>query len=219
MTCTEFHDLLQPRLDGHGENGELAAHAAACPDCRARLVLVQRLETGLHALARPRPNKTSTNRIVAIVLADQRARRRRRFAAVTVAALAASVLLAVLIGSRLGRQEPNDETAKLPPPEPVVRNTPAPQDRDKPGTSLRESVTGVAQLTMRSADETVRSLIPYSQANEQRPSALSSSVAPLREAGNSVTTGLEPVADSAKRALNLFLGDAPAARRSDKRGS
>jgi hypothetical protein len=221
MTCAEFHDLLQRRIDGEArvDKGELAAHAAACTDCRTRLAVVQRLETGLHALARPRPNKGSANKIVATVLADQRMRRRRRYVLRTATALAAAILLAVLIGQWLGRHEQKGETAKPQPPDLVVRNSTPQQEQEKPGTSLRESVTGVAQLTMHSADKTVRSFMPDTQTSEQRPSPLSTSVAPLREAGNSVTTGLEPVTDSAKRALNLFLREVPTTRRNEKRGS
>jgi hypothetical protein len=41
----------------------------------------------------------------------------------------------------------------------------------------------------------------------------------LREAGNGITAGLEPVADSAKRAWNLFLREIPSVRPAEKRGA
>jgi hypothetical protein len=213
MNCTEFHDLMQRRLDGEtvAYGNEIAAHVAVCSNCRALRSAVQRLEIGLRAMPRPLPPIGLADSIVASVVADRRAVRRRGYAVRVIAALAAAVLIAVLIGQWFGRSKPNaivPDDARLV----VLPQEPEPP---RPGPSLRESMTEVAQLTMHSADETVRNFIPKRPA----PTAGSSPLESLREAGNSVTTGLEPVADSAKRALNLFLRDIPAARAEEKRGS
>jgi hypothetical protein len=219
MNCSEFHDLMQRRLDGEtlAESGEVAAHVAACPHCRAWQATLCRLETGLKSLTRPIQSVDLTENIVARVIADQRALRRRRFVVRTAVAIAAAVLVVVLIGQQLGRPQPkapeNSGLAEVPPNPPPI---------PEPGTeppSLRESMNSVAQLTLHGADETVRSFLPEAPANQPNPSPLTSSVASLREAGNSVTTGLEPVTGSAKRALNLFLREIPPTRTQEKRGS
>jgi hypothetical protein len=219
MNCTEFHDLMQRRLDGEvaSESGGIAAHAAGCPHCRAWLATLRRLETGLQSLTRPIPPAEMTEDIVAGVLADQRAVRRRRFVVRSAVAIAAAVLVAVLIGQRLNQPQPKGPDgsglAEVPP-------NPPPAPEPTPGTpSLRESVNSVAQLTLHGADETVRSFLPEAPAKGPSPSPLTSSVASLREAGNSVTTGLEPVTGSARRALNLFLLEFPPTRTQEKRGS
>jgi hypothetical protein len=221
MNCTEFHDLLQRRLDGDtiAERGEIATHAAACADCRAWLAVVQRLETSLHALPRPILPIGSADKIVASVLADQRARRWQRYTVRTVGAMAAAVLIAVLLGQWMGKREPDGAVSSISRSAQVVQATVPQREQERIGPSLRESVTGVAQLTIHTADETVRTFLPDTRANDPKPSPLTASVTSLREAGNSVTTGLEPVADSAKRALNLFLREVPPSRKNDKRGS
>jgi hypothetical protein len=219
MNCSEFHDLIQRRLDGEAvtENGEVAAHVAACPHCRAWQATLCRLEAGLKSLPRPIQPVDLTENIVARVFADQRALRRRRFVVHTTVAIAAAVLVAVLIGQRLDQPQPkapeNPGLAEVPP------NPPSTPESGTEAPSLRESVNSVAQLTLRGADETVRSFLPEASANPPNPSPLTSSVASLREAGNSVTTGLEPVTGSAKRALNLFLREFPPTRTQEKRGS
>lgn len=215
MTCSEFHDLMQRRLDGDfvADCVEVAAHVAACADCRAWQGTLRKLETGLQSFPRPIIPVDLTENVVAGVLADQRVLRRRRFLVRSAVAIAAAILVAVLVGQRLNRtqrEEPNGSvlTAVPPTPEPA------------PGApSLRESVNSVAQLTLHGADETVRSFLPEAPARAPNPSPLTSSVASLREAGNSVTTGLEPVTGSAKRALNLFLRELPPTRTQEKRGS
>jgi hypothetical protein len=218
MNCAEFHDLLQRRLDGGAGTGELAAHAAGCSDCRAWLAAVQRLESGLQVLPRPRPGVGSAEKIVASVLTDQRARRRRRYAVRAALALAAAILFAILIAQRVGQRDQDVAVASLYTAPAVQKSDRAP-GHERISPSLRESVTGVAQLTIRSADETVRTFLTDAAVNNPKPSPLTASVVSLREAGASVTTGLEPVADSAKRAFNLFWRENPATRTNDRRGS
>jgi hypothetical protein len=92
--------------------------------------------------------------------------------------------------------------------------------------SLRESVAEVAQLTRRKADETVGqalNLVPEVLKAPPadawpRPTPLDPPARSLRQAGQSVTAGLEPVADSARRALNLFLREIPPVEAEGKRG-
>jgi predicted anti-sigma-YlaC factor YlaD len=215
MNCHEFRELLQRRLDGEAvvDSAELRAHLKGCGVCRALEAAARRLETGIQLLSHPQPSSVFSARIVATVLAHQRARRRRRLLLRASFALAACLLVAVLLGVWL-----NQRTQEVTLTPPIARETPRPE-APAVGPSLRESMTDVAQLTIRRADETVRNLLPESSPNAAVPSPLTASVASLREAGNSVSAGLEPVTDSARRALNLFLGEIPPVRREDKRGS
>ena len=217
MNCHDFHELLQGRLDGEAfvDSAALRAHRHGCGACRALEAAARRLETGIQLLRYPEPSSDLSERIVATVLAHRRARRRRRLLLRASSALAACLLVAVLLGVWLNQR--TQEETPVPSP-PIARVTPRPEAPGV-GPSLRESMTDVAQLTIRRADETVRNLLPDSSPNAAVPSPLTASAASLRESGNSVSAGLEPVTDSARRALNLFLGEIPPVRREDKRGS
>src|SRR5215470_17859526 len=213
MNCREFHEVLQRRLDGEAitDTSDLAAHLAACGECRSLDAAGRRFETGVQWLRFPLPRADLSERIVRKVLAQ----RRRRLWVRAGLAVAASLFVAILLGVWINQR--TREEAPLPSP-PVARDAPRPE-APAVGSSLRESMTDVAQLTIRRADETVRNLLPDTSPNAAAPSPLSASIASLREAGNSVSAGLEPVTDSARRALNLFLREIPPVRGEDKRGS
>jgi hypothetical protein len=219
MTCHEFQELLQRRMDGEGsaDSVELAAHLSACAECQALQGAARRFEAGMRRLRQPMPSADLTNRIVRQVLGYRRAARRSSLVRAATA-LAAVIVFALLVGMWANQRNNNEPTLQQ---NSFVQEQPeqATEPVATVGPSLRESMTGVAQLTIRSADETMRNLLPGTPANADGPSPLSSSVASLREAGNNVTTGLEPVADSAKRALDLFLREIPPVRAEDKRGS
>jgi hypothetical protein len=215
MTCHDCQELLQQWLDGETvADPALAAHLAACEECRALHAAAQRLQAGVRLLPLPLPPAELATRVVCLVLAQQRAARRRRFTLAAAVAVAAAVLLAIFVGYVLPSR---DEGTPLP-PQNIAEQQPE-QRRQQEAVSLRESMTDIAQLTLRRADETLRTLLPGANATETTPSPMSSPVDPLREAGSSVSAGLEPVADSARRAWNLLLRELPPRRAEDKRGS
>jgi predicted anti-sigma-YlaC factor YlaD len=213
MNCREFHELLHRRLDGEAitDPSDLAAHLAACGECRSLDATVRRFETRGQWLRLPLPPADLSERIVRKVLAQRRRRLRVRAGLAMAACLLAAILLGVWINQRIREEAPL-------PSQPIARDAPRPEALAV-SSSLRESMTDVAQLTIRRADETVRNLLPDTSPNAAAPSPLSASIASLREAGNSVSAGFEPVTDSARRALNLFLREIPPVRAEDKRGS
>jgi hypothetical protein len=217
MNCQDYHELLQRRLDGEeiADSADQAAHLATCGECRGLHVAARRFEAGMRLLRHPVPAANLSERIVNSVLAQQRAARRRRLLVRAVGAMAASLLAAGLIGLWANRRGQEERPAPAPP---IAQQAPQPGGPSA-GPSLRESMTEVAQLTMRRADETVRTLLPDANPNDSAASPFTASVASLREAGNSVSAGLEPVTDSARRALDLFLREIPQVRAEDKRGS
>lgn len=216
MNCHDFQQLLNRRLDGEeiADSAELAAHLVTCGECRSLRAAARRFEAGLRLVRPSLPPADLAHRIVTQVFAERHAARRRRYTVRAVAALAAALLLAVLVGAWATHRDQEGavlQHALVVPVQPEAIAT--------MGPSLRESMTRVAQLTIRSADETMRNLLPSTPANDAALAPLSTSVASLREAGSSVTTGLEPVTDSAKRALSLFLREIPSVPAEDKRGS
>jgi hypothetical protein len=225
MNCLQCQQLLQDRLDGlpPTDTAEMNRHLAACPDCRRTHGAVGRLEEGLRLLAPPAPPARLADRIVTAVRSEQGRRRRVRRIVRVALAVAASLLLVLTLADhrRLG-------PVRFPPP-----------PRDNPGApvvheqrpSLRERVaeasTAVVDLAGRTADQTVgqsRLLLPVVMATpplETPADPLSPMETPmrsLREAGQGVSSGLEPVADSARRVFDLVLREIPAVGSDGKPG-
>jgi hypothetical protein len=174
-----------------------------------------RLQQGLLLLAVPEPPADLRERVVTRVLADHRTRR-RRWLAVAVGA-AAAVLLVAALGVRYWPR-PVEETPRSPEDQRPFVQVPMPEPVPPP---LRESVaeasSAVVNLTWRTADEAVgptRMLWPaVTPPALDPPEALAQPLEPparsLREAGQSVSSGLEPVANSARRAVGMFLRELP----------
>jgi hypothetical protein len=227
MNCAESHELLQRRLDGEAVNeAGLGEHLLFCPGCRLQHAAAHRLLGGLEALEPPPPPDGLSRRIVARVLAERRARLARRL--VLPLAAAAGLLLAVSLLARLWPPAPlptEPPTIAQRPPEPPEVDVP----ELLPPPSLRDSVTeagsAVVRATRRTADETVkqtRALLPSLPApGLDEPAALTpapAASASLREAGQGVSAGLEPVASSARRAVDMFLREIPPVEPESKPG-
>jgi hypothetical protein len=197
MTCRVCEELINAYLDG-GPADELEAHARACPECAARRAEADRLLAALAALPPVEPPSDLAARVTATALTDLRRQRRdrlRRWAAPLALAAAAAVLLAII--PRLWKTEP---PAPAPAPEAVA---------------LRDSVSragqAVASLTARTAEETARLLPPMEVPVIETPMGPASGppLEPIREAGESVASRLQPLTDPARRAVNLFFRDLP----------
>jgi Putative zinc-finger len=216
MNCPECQDLLQDRLDGAppGDPAEVDRHLASCPECRAWYAAARRLEEGLRFLGPAAPPADLADRITGRVLAERRSRLAWRGRLRTAVALAAGVLLMLIMGRS---RPPDPPPAPNPPPVAV-----APAEPDRPPESLRDSMaeagSAVVDLTRRTADETVgqgRLLLPVVVAQAERsdggrPGPMDPPLRSLRTAGQGVSSGLEPIADSARRAVDLFFHDIPA---------
>jgi anti-sigma factor RsiW len=208
--CTTSERALLDRLDGTPIAGlaALRQHLAVCAACRQLHAAAGRLEDGLRLHPRPVAPPGLTDRIVAAVLEDQPAVSLRRWPrqARRALALAAGLLLMVCLAG-----EQRTRNLMLPP----VREPGA-----SASVSLRASVaeagSAVVNLTARTADETVgqsRLLVPVvASAPLEDPMNLGPVEAPMKSlfgAGQGVSSGLEPVTNSARRAFGLFLREIP----------
>jgi hypothetical protein len=236
MNCPDYRALLQRRLDGEpgAESAEGARHRAACLDCRDLHAAARRLEAGLGILPNPNPPSGLADRIVARVLAERRVALGFRRRILAVASLAAALLLATIAGyvwlqhrntGPAGPEAPARVEAppadRLPDPE---RRAPVP-----PTVSLNQSVadagSAMASLTRRTVEQS-KDLLPGPVAPPSLPATASlrpDFVGPpaqsLREAGQGVSAGFEPVTTSARRAVDLFLREIPPMEPEPKRGT
>jgi hypothetical protein len=227
MKCREFQDRWQRRLDGQPvvEAGELEGHLAECPTCRGLDAAARRLEFGLRVLPSLESPPDLADRIVTVVLRDRWERLRWRRRVLVAASLAASLLVAVAGYSwlRLSRTTASSVPAT---PVPLVQ-APRPAEARPPtnppaslNASVEEAGSAVVSLTRRTAGETVgqtRLLLPE---KVTPPSLTSARVLPhdlvagppaqsLQETRQGVTSGLEPMTTSARRAVDLFLNELP----------
>ncbi len=216
MNCPDCRDRLQQWLDARTREAATTPGEppALCPACSEWGAAARRLDRGLRLLAPPAPPAFLTGRIVAQVAAERRRRRTRLFMATGIAAAAATLLLGVWL--RLHRENPSPTPAPEPP---TMAQAPEPPP-EPPRPTLRDSVaeagSAVAALTTRTADETVaktKGLLPVVTdpiPNKIDPETPTDRPArSLSETGEGVTAGLAPVADSARRAVGLFLRELP----------
>ena len=141
-----------------------------------------------------------------------RRRSRRRWAVSLALAAGLFVALSLRLDWRGRPAEPKSNKSEV-----IVKKTPAPPAVDSP--TLRESAAemggAVVALTSQTADETMgqtRWLVPRVSSPALPRVDLESiepPTRPLREAGESLSAGLEPVTNSARRAVDLFLRELP----------
>jgi hypothetical protein len=210
--CRAYQERLQQQLDGQpvGWPAALVEHLRDCPACAALQGAARRLTAGLQKLTPPTPPPDLAGQITARVLADDRSQktagRIQRLRWAVAALVAAAVLLA--LGLRF-RATPTT------PPAPEVPDLAAAATPRPLRDSMEEARTAVAALTNRTADAAVGETafllppVPEPMLPESAAESLEPSLRPFREAGAEVSSGLEPVTDSARRALQLFLRDQP----------
>lgn len=210
MNCAESLERLQQWLDGDSTADEPAwlrhiDHCVECRDARRAAGLLRELRL----IPQPEPTLLLANRLTAAVLADIRMRRmvRRRKIFLTCAVAAAAVIALVLSLPRHSVAPRNPEVAEVP-----VTSHPTPEVAGSLNDSMAEAQTAVVSLTRRTADDAVGTsrflfAIPPVSSPALNEAALEPPTKSLRGAGESMATGLEPVASSARRALDLFLRD------------
>lgn len=205
IECDEFAAIVQSVLDGDRSVAALRTpHAANCGDCRSLAESARTLATGLDALARFSTGRDIAADVVPAVLAERRRGRLVR-RATAAAALAASVLAAVV----LLPNGPEDRAV-------AVRET-LPAKPPAVEESLREVGTAFVSLTKRTASETLapaRHLLAGIELPELSPDD-----AVPRPESKPGSSPLAPLANTARRAIDLFIRDVGGLAPSPQRNS
>ncbi|MHB1423691.1 MAG: anti-sigma factor family protein [Gemmataceae bacterium] len=214
MNCRVAHDLLLQSLDGPPiESPEWLAHLRHCGDCRELASAGRRLQDGLRLLAAPLPPPDLAERIAERVLRQRRrTRRRQRLRWAVGLALAASLLIALL--SRLDWR-----TADAPQTANADRSPPSRATEAEAAPTLRESAAELGEVFTALKKQTTEETVGQARrwvSNVGSPAlpkvdltTLAAPSHPLREAGEGVSEGLQPVTTSARRAFDLFLRELP----------
>lgn len=223
--CRAFDRLANRVLDRELPPAALDAdaHATHCPGCRAaRAGVVRLLRRTFPPVLAPTPG--FADRVTRAAVADFRRRRMlRRAARVGIGALAASLLVGTWFASPRSPLADRGAFARWWPagvvrPVPVPEAPPAPDstpDRQESPDSIRgrfaEAGSAVVSLTRKATDDTLAPALTLFTAPAPSP------VRPGRPAGElpealtelpqAAKAGLEPLTNTAKRAVNLFLRD------------
>jgi hypothetical protein len=216
--CRQMQEALQRYLDG-GEcefSPELVAHRSICANCLAQFHAATLLRGTVGRLPSPTPSPAWTAAAVTLVMTDsssslQRRRRIRRIVVWTT--VAASLLLGVAMWRPWSASGVIREGALAKAP---GGSSPSPVYVDK---GLSEARSLVADLTRRTADGAVqptRNLLPAEAppsplaVRESLPHAVEPATESFEEIRQGAALGLEPMANSARRAFAMFLKEVPA---------
>jgi hypothetical protein len=195
--CTAFRRSVAEALD---EPATDTTHASACGDCRRYATAAKLLDDLTHA-PKPEPSAGFTNRVVVAALRERRTRTYRR--AGVGLAVAAGLVAAVVSARPQAGPPPAQAGPEFAEVQPAVRVE----------TRLADAGTALLAMTRRTADETVgpaRSLMPTFDAPNFPPTVppeAGSAVEALAEMPQAARAGFEPVTNSARRAVALFLRD------------
>jgi len=220
MNCLEYREWLQQELDGAAALAPTAAteHLHVCADCRALAAAARSFEAGMAALPRPQPAPLLTASIVAAVLDDRRQRMRlaRRRIAFTLG-LAASILFLMLLGWLY--QLPTSSKDN------IAKNDPAPPDPGVPQLERRadEARAAVTAFTERVAGQTTeqaKMLLAVANSIDLKPMAnlpglndfeepFDPAAQSLKQATQTVASGIEPITRSTRRAFDFFVKELP----------
>lgn len=204
--CEPGQSALQRLLDGEAawDSPAAAAHRAACADCREELALAR-------SMIRLPPDVIVpvglTDRVLSAAGQAHRRRRLARYAGAG-AALAASVLVVWLARPPRAVNPPDNgnAVAAVPPPR-ADDPAPHPAAPQKPlGEAVSEARDALVTLTRRTTSEPgerIGWLIPAPKLSNG-PEA-GDELQPLADARTGAARSVEPIRDSARRAVNFFI--------------
>jgi hypothetical protein len=200
--CEAGQSALQRLLDGEPswDSPKAAAHRAACTDCREELALARSMVRLPASAVVPSGFADRTLRAAIQV------RRRRRLLQVGAGTVLAASVLVIVVASRPRPESAPDQVPIVvvaPGPNPDVAAT-APQ---KPlGEAVSEARDAIVQLTRRSTSEPgerIGRLLPNPTLPEG-PEA-GDDLQPLADARAGAARSVDPIRQSARPAMNLFL--------------
>jgi hypothetical protein len=221
MNCLEAQERIQQWLDGEAADAgwdDFATHLVICPECREQYTAAQCLMDGLRLLPRSHPSAGLAERICRQLLVERsRAQRFRRL--LVTSAVAASLLLASFI---MYRASPSLSLAEQLARPSIPAQFRGPRSSTSLHDTLEEARLAIVALTRRTADDVSASgvaLAPRGLGSLPQPrsltgetdevekvlgQALEPSAQSLQVLRRDMVASLEPMALSARRALDFF---------------
>jgi anti-sigma factor RsiW len=207
MNCLECCDQVQEILDGRPPQADLEAHLAACKECRELHAVTRETMHGLTQMAPPAPAEDLADKIMRAVARD-RLRQRGRRRLVTIAAAAAATI--ALLASLLPKNDVPTTRTEL--AKPAEERRPSLED------NVQQAGQALADLTLRTAVDTLqtsRAFLPTvdlpgaSDSQLPLPEVAAESRQAWSDAIDGLSSGLEPLAASARQAASFFKREVP----------
>jgi hypothetical protein len=206
MRCLEFQEQVQRLLDGEAplESAGEREHRNACPSCRELYWAARQLRRGLASMPAPVVPDGFAERVVRRVQLRPSIPFRPR---VWLAAAASMLVAGLAVWSVW-------QWLVRPDPEQVVE-APRPPSLRQELAEAGDATLRVSRSFARDAADRASILLPPGELLKAPglPPAIEPDVTPLRQAGRTVASGLEPVTSSARQAWSMFVRDLPFSER------
>jgi anti-sigma factor RsiW len=200
--CGEFDAQINRALDGEFSVTELSRnpHLSVCADCRSSLAAVPVLLEALQSQAEVVLPSGFAERVVPRVLAERKQTAERKWGLkVLIGSLAASVAFAFVVAAPW-RSTPTIRTDSV-----AVRN---PTEKlPSVSKSFADAGTAFVSLTKRAANETLAPARKLFAVRETAPTQANTSLPRPGDPVPAATSTIQPITDTTKRAINLFLRD------------
>ncbi len=204
--CTAFEAVVQRVLDGELSHDRLGGrHPQTCPACRDLLKATAAFTAFPTPV--PTPSVGSNQRVLLTVLNDRRQRRQRRlFVGGAALTMAACLFISLGVYFTQAGSKPAPEIVEVAPKPPAI-NTPRVTDQ------VAEAGSALTAMTRRATEQAMRptrSLFPVDPMAVPQidlPATLEPATESLAALPSAAKSGLEPITDSTRRAVNLFLRD------------
>ncbi len=194
--CERFAALVTRLLDREASAETLAddSHMVECASCREMVAIVEQFP-----LPTPKPSMLFTERVVRAADRDYRQRRRTRWMVRSGAmAIAASVLVAV-VAMKPWAAKPN-EIVQVPEVKSIVKPVKLEQ-------SFAEAGSAFVSITRKATDQSLAPAVNWIASRDAVVPAERNSGSTLANLPNAAKDGIEPIANTTKRAFNLFVRD------------
>ena len=204
--CTAFEAVVQRVLDGELSREQLGErHPQTCSACRDLLKATAAFT--VFPTPVPKPSAGLNRRVLQTVLHDRRQRRQRRLL-VGGSALAMAACLFISLGVYFTQtgSKPTPEIVEVAPKPPAI-NTPRVTDQ------VAEAGSALTAMTRRATEQAMRptrSLFPIDPTTVPQidlPATMDPATESLAALPSAAKSGLEPITDGTRRAVNLFLRD------------
>ena len=194
--CERIAALVTRVLDREATGEALSddSHLAECATCREMVAIVEQF-----SLPTPKPSMLFTERVVRAADRDFRQRRRTRWMVRSGAmAMAASVLVAVVVMKPWATK--SYEIVQVP----DVRSTVKPVKIEQ---SFAEAGSAFVSITRKATDQSLAPAVNWIASRDATVPADRNPSSTLANLPNAAKDGIEPIANTTKRAFNLFVRD------------
>ncbi len=194
--CERIAALVTRILDREASAETLAddSHLVECTACREMVAISEQFP-----LPTPKPSMLFTERVVRAADRDFRQRRRTRWMVRSGAMVMAASVLVAVVAMKPWAAKPN-EIVQVP----EVKSTVKPVKIEQ---SFAEAGSAFVSITRKATDQSLAPAVNWIASRDATVPAERTEIRTLANLPNAAKDGIEPIANTTKRAFNLFVRD------------